>query len=163
MELNPSWEATSCSATQEFPNILLNQKVYYHIHKSHAWAKSIQSTPPHPISLRSILILSSHRRLRLPTGLFPPGFPIRTLCAFLFSPHACYMPCPSHPNWLDHSNYIWQRVQVMKLLITQFSPTSYYFICHYLLAAQFNDNLHEISTILTSLNTADSGAPSMTF
>jgi hypothetical protein len=21
------------------------------------------------------------------------------------------MPCPSHPPWLDHSNYIWRRVQ----------------------------------------------------
>jgi hypothetical protein len=25
------------------------------------------------------------------------------------------MPCPSHPPWLDHSNYTWRRVQVMKL------------------------------------------------
>jgi hypothetical protein len=32
------------------------------------------------------------------------------------------MPCPSHPPWLDHSNYICRRVQVMKLLIMQFSP-----------------------------------------
>jgi hypothetical protein len=27
------------------------------------------------------------------------------------------MPCPSHPSWLDYSNYTWRRVQVMKLLI----------------------------------------------
>jgi hypothetical protein len=33
------------------------------------------------------------------------------------------MPCPSHPPWLHHSNYTWRRVQVMKLLIMQFSPT----------------------------------------
>jgi hypothetical protein len=26
------------------------------------------------------------------------------------------MFCPSHPPWLDHSNYTWRRVQVMKLL-----------------------------------------------
>jgi hypothetical protein len=38
------------------------------------------------------------------------------------------MPYPSHPPRLDHSNYIWQRVQVMKFLIMQFSPTAYYFI-----------------------------------
>jgi hypothetical protein len=24
----------------------------------------------------------------------------------------CYMPCPSHPPWLDHFNYTWRRVQV---------------------------------------------------
>jgi hypothetical protein len=33
------------------------------------------------------------------------------------------MPCPSHTPWLD-----WRRVQVMKLLIMQFSPTSRHFI-----------------------------------
>jgi hypothetical protein len=29
------------------------------------------------------------------------------------------MPCPPHPPWLDHSNYTWRKVQVMKLLIMQ--------------------------------------------
>jgi hypothetical protein len=42
------------------------------------------------------------------------------------SPHLCYMPCPSHPPWLDHST--WRRLRVMKLLIMQFSPTSRHFI-----------------------------------
>jgi hypothetical protein len=59
--------------------------------------------------------LSTHLRLGLPSGLFPYGFPTNILYAFLFSPHSCYMPCPSHPPWLDHSNYTWTRVQVMKL------------------------------------------------
>jgi hypothetical protein len=42
--------------------------------------------------------------------------------------YSWYMPCPSHPPWLDHSNYTWWRVQVMKLLIMQLSPTSCHFI-----------------------------------
>jgi hypothetical protein len=58
-----------------------------------------QSTPSHPISLRYILILSTHLRLGLPSGLLPYGFPTNILYAFLFSPHVCYMPCPSH-RWL---------------------------------------------------------------
>jgi hypothetical protein len=29
----------------------------------------------------------------------------------------------SHPPWLDHSNYTWRRVQVMKLLIMQLSSS----------------------------------------
>jgi hypothetical protein len=44
------------------------------------------------------------------------------------SPPSCYMLCPSHPTWLDHSDYIWRREQVIKLLIMQFSPTSCHFI-----------------------------------
>jgi hypothetical protein len=38
------------------------------------------------------------------------------------------MPFPSHPPWLCRSNYAWRSVQVMKLLIMQFSPTSHHFI-----------------------------------
>jgi hypothetical protein len=37
------------------------------------------------------------------------------------------MPCPSHSPWLEHSNYTWRRVQVMKLLIMLFTPTSHGF------------------------------------
>jgi hypothetical protein len=42
----------------------------------------------------------------------------------------CYMPYLIHPPSLelDNSNYIWQRVQLTKLIITQFSLPSYYFI-----------------------------------
>jgi hypothetical protein len=42
--------------------------------------------------------------------------------------HPCYMPCPSYPSWLDHSNYTSRSVQIMKLIIMQFSPTSCHFI-----------------------------------
>jgi hypothetical protein len=49
----------------------------------------------------------------------------RPICIPL-RPNSFYMPCPSHPPSLDHSNYALRRVQVMKLLIMQFSPTS----CH---------------------------------
>jgi hypothetical protein len=34
VELNPSLEAVSCSATQEFPNIFCNPQVYYRELKS---------------------------------------------------------------------------------------------------------------------------------
>ena len=46
-------------------------------HLSLSWASPTQSTYPHPTSWRSILILSTHLRLGLPSGLFPSGFPTR--------------------------------------------------------------------------------------
>jgi len=59
MEQSPTWEANSHSSSQEIP-----QKVHYSVHKSPQmvppYATLIQSTPSHSISLRSILILSSH-------------------------------------------------------------------------------------------------------
>ena len=46
-------------------------------HLSLSWANPIQSIHPHPTSWRSILILSTHLRLGLPSGLLPSGFPAR--------------------------------------------------------------------------------------
>ena len=50
------------------------------LHLSLSWARSTQSMPPHPTSWRPILILSSHLRLGIPSGLFPSGFPTKNLC-----------------------------------------------------------------------------------
>jgi hypothetical protein len=54
------------------------------LHWSLFWAKSIQFIPSHPTSQRSILILSTHLRLGLPSGLFPSGIPTNILYAFLW-------------------------------------------------------------------------------
>ena len=48
-------------------------------HLSLSYASPIQSIYPYPTSRRSILILSTHLRLGLPSGLFPSGFPTKTL------------------------------------------------------------------------------------
>ena len=68
-------------------------------HLSLSWASSIQSTPRHPTPWRSILILSSHLRLGLPSGLLPSCFPTKTLYTPLPSPLRA--TCPAHLILLD--------------------------------------------------------------
>jgi len=58
--------------------------------------------PPPPTSWRSILILSSHLRPGLPSGLFPSGFPNKTLYTPLLSPMRA--TCPIHLILLDFIN-----------------------------------------------------------
>ena len=63
-------------------------------HLSLSWASTIHSMPPHPTCWRSILILSFHLCLGLPSGLFPSGFSTKTLCTTLHSPIRAI--CPAH-------------------------------------------------------------------
>ena len=63
-------------------------------HLSLSWASPIQSIYPNPTSWRSILILSVHLRLGLPSGLFPSGFPTKIL----------YTPSP--PPYAPHAQPI---------------------------------------------------------
>jgi hypothetical protein len=101
MERSPSWEVASRSATQEFNNIygtwsfitVFTRALYW----SPAWATSIQCIPPNPIFLGSIVILSSHLRLGLTSGLVHSGFPTKILHA---SPmRASCLPTSSSLTW----------------------------------------------------------------
>ena len=68
-------------------------------HLSLSWASPIQSIYPHPTSWRSILILSTHLCLGLPSGFLPSGFPTKTLYTPLSSPICA--TCPAHLILLD--------------------------------------------------------------
>ena len=87
MVQSPSSVANWFAASQEIPRISRNPKIHYRTHKRPP-PVSILGQPkyPHPTSWRSILILSTHLRLGLHSGLFPFGFPPKTLYTPLSSP-----------------------------------------------------------------------------
>ena len=81
-------------------------------HLSLSWASPIQSLYPHPTSWRSILILSTHLRLGLPSGSFPPVSPPRPYTPPLLT-HTRHMPSPSHSSPFYHPHkFVW-AVQII--------------------------------------------------
>ena len=83
---NRTIEANTSTDSSETPRILWNRKLHYHF-------------MPHPTFWRSISILSSHLLLGLPNGLFPSGFPAKSLFAPLLS--TTRATCPAHQILLD--------------------------------------------------------------
>ena len=81
---------TGLQLVKEFPAFHGNRRFITALtsvcHLSLSWANPIQSIYPHPTSWRSIIILSTHLRLGLPSGLLPSGFPTKTLYNTLSSP-----------------------------------------------------------------------------
>ena len=98
MEQRPSWEANRFGASQEIPRILWNPKVHYRIHKCPSPVPIMSHLDPvctstsHFLKIR--LNISSLLRLGLPSGLFPSGFPTKTLYTPLPSPICA--TCPAH-------------------------------------------------------------------
>ena len=112
MVQSPSWEATGLQLVKKFPAFHGTQRFITVLtsirHLSLSWVNPIQSTYPHPTSWRSILILSTHLRLGLPSGLFPSGFPTKTLYAPSPPPYAPHVLPISFFSILSPAQY-WVR------------------------------------------------------
>jgi hypothetical protein len=128
MKLSLSWETVNLAATQEFTNIFWKAMVHYRVHTNPLLVPILsQINPVHTT-------LSYLSKIHL-TIILPPTFKSfwRSLSFWLshqkptqsFSHHACYMPWPSHPPWLDHSNNTWRRVKVINLSIMLSLPNAY--------------------------------------
>ena len=102
MEHSP-WEANKFSASPEIPRIVWNLKVHYCMYNCLPPVCILSQIDPvhtpHPTPWRTIYILFSHLCLGLPSGLFPSGFPTKTLCTPRLS-NIC-ATCPAHLILLD--------------------------------------------------------------
>ena len=118
-EQSPYWEANRFSVSQELSSILWNPKVHYRVYKCPPPAPILSQINPghvhHPTFWRAILIISSHLRRSLPSGLFPSCFPTKTQYAPILS--LTCATCPSHHIILDlfifsHSHKFWKKFRV---------------------------------------------------
>jgi len=93
MVKSPSEKLTGLQLVKKFPAFHGNRRFITALTSvrqlSLSWASPIQSIYPHPTSWRSVLILYTHLRLGFPSGLFPSGFPSKTLYTPLSSPQLC--------------------------------------------------------------------------
>ena len=97
MVQSPSWEANWFHGTRRFITALTSVR-----HLSLSWASPIQTTYTHRTSWRSVLILSTHLRLGLPSGLLPSGFAHQDPIHPPLLTHTRHMPSPSHSSRFYH-------------------------------------------------------------
>jgi hypothetical protein len=119
------------------PHIIqsLSDCVYHSHYLSLSWARSVQSMPPHPLSLGFILMSTSHICLGFLSVSFSQVLPSEQ-CLHLSSSLFMSYVSPISFLLIDLPNYIWWGVQIMILLIMQFPPGPCYLI---LLSTQFSN------------------------
>ena len=132
MEQSPSWQANRFSASQEIPGILWNPKVHYRIQKCPPPVPVLSQLDP--VHTPTSHFLKIHLNIIL---LCTPGSPKCSLShrfphlnPVYASPllHTRYIPRPSHSSRFYQLNDNGWGVQIIKLLIVQFSPLPCYLV-----------------------------------
>ena len=129
MGQSSSWVCRRFSASQEILRILWNPKVHCHINKCPSPVPVLgQLDPvhaPHTTCWRSILILSSHLRLGLPSGLLLQVSPPKPCIYFFSPPYVLHAPpisffsiwSPEH-YWVSSTDHSVARGITRELMIS---------------------------------------------
>jgi hypothetical protein len=122
MDKSPSCELTVTCLVKKFPhrwNTMFHYSVYRSPPLSLTWAMSLHSTQPYVIAKVCLDIAS---------GRFPAGFPNKTLCSPLLSPHTYYTSSSSYSSWFDCPTNIYWGMHIVKLLNIQLTPITIYLV-----------------------------------
>ena len=134
----------------------MNAEVQFRTHKDSTkclfWAESTQFLVLTPISLGSILILSSHPRLVLSKGLFHLGLSVKILKPLLPSPILATLP--GHLKLLDLSTIVlgeWYKLWSFSLWNLLHSPFAFLLGSNIRIRILFSNTL----SLYSSLNVRD--------
>jgi hypothetical protein len=133
MEQSPYSEVSSHSASQEIFHLLWDLKLHYRVHRSPALVpilsqmNPVHNFPPYLPKIHSNIILPSTP----PSSTWSPHFRLSDQIFVLFRLSSMRATCSYHLI-LDLTILIifWWSVQVMKLLIMQYSAASLHFLPH---------------------------------
>ena len=99
-----------------------------------SWVSPIQSIYPHPTSWRSVLILSTHLHLGLPSGLLPSGLPTKNLYTpspHPYTPHAqpisFFSILSPAQYWMSSTDHIYFYLYVKQNILN----VTFYIIIHF--------------------------------
>jgi len=114
---NSFHEANNHSPGQEILRLLWHSKVRYYAHNTLPVVHILDQM--HPVHTFPPYFPKIYTNIILPSTLWslPFRFSDQNFVYISHLSHACYMPRPSHPPWLDHPNRIRWSLRVMKLLI----------------------------------------------
>jgi len=126
IEKRPSFELTVPWLVEKFPH-KWNTMFHYSDYRSSAltltWARST-----HSIYYSVTFHILLQYMLRYCKWPFPSGFPNKTQCSPLLSPHTYPMSRPSHSSWFDCLTNIYRGMHIVKLLNIQFTPITIYLV-----------------------------------
>jgi len=111
---SPCWEANSWTGNHKIPLTLWNPEVHYHL-RSHSWARWIESTTSHPISSRSVLIVSAH---------LSSIFQVVSYLQFILPKHG------PRRSWYDHPSTFAESVPAVRKGAR--GPTTLHIFCVFL-------------------------------
>ena len=124
-----SWEAKGSSSSQNFTEFYGRKFMTVFVTARHFFPILSQMNPDHVAPYHYFKLqfsVISQPPLRLLSDIFSSGFPHQNCPNIFILLHACHKPIPTHHLWFDRPENIWRWVYIIKFLVIQLPPSSYF-------------------------------------